>query len=125
MKKTQSGFSLLELLVAFSIMAFSLGALYNASGGSVRNVSDTRNYSRAILLAESVLAGRDDVEASGWNEQGAFQEYQWRVTSTPWPDVVGGVSFHRVSVDVGWQDGQRHRNFELVTLLPQAKAVTP
>ena len=34
----QTGFSLLELLVAFVIMAFSLGMLYQASGGTVRHL---------------------------------------------------------------------------------------
>ena len=33
------GFSLLELLVAFAIMAMSLAMIYRAVGGSVRNVS--------------------------------------------------------------------------------------
>ena len=59
--RRQGGFSLLELLVAFVIMAFSLGMLYQAAGGTVRSLGDTEQQLRASMLAQSVLNSRDSV----------------------------------------------------------------
>src|SRR5665811_235075 len=78
----QRGFSLLELLVAFAIMAMSLGLLYRVAGGSARHVSDVVQQQQAAWLAESLLASRSSVRADGWNEQGESAGFKWQVRSS-------------------------------------------
>jgi len=118
----QKGFSLLELLVAFVIMAFSLGMLYQASGGTVRNLGDVESHQRAVILARSILNSRDAVPEMGWNEGGESAGFAWRVSSTPF---AGGISDSRVPVlqevqiAVEWADRRGARRLELKTLLPQ------
>jgi general secretion pathway protein I len=51
-----SGFSLLEVLVAFVILALVGTALFRLFSGSLNNASAADDYSRAALVAESVLA---------------------------------------------------------------------
>ena len=77
----QAGFSLLELLVAFSIMALSLGLLYRVAGGSARNVSDVTQSQQAAWLAESILSSRSSVLEDGWSEEGESAGFQWQVRS--------------------------------------------
>jgi general secretion pathway protein I len=50
------GFSLLEVLVAFVILALVGTALFRVFSGALTNVAAADDYSRAVLVAESVLA---------------------------------------------------------------------
>jgi general secretion pathway protein I len=120
----QRGFSLLELMVAFVIMAFSLGMLYQASGGTVRSLGDTDQYQRASMLAQSVLNSRDNVPESGWNEAGQSAGFAWRVSSSPYATDSAGArapALQQVQVVVSWSGRRGPHQLELNTLLPQAK----
>lgn len=121
----QGGFSLLELLVAFVIMALSLGMLYRASGGTVRSIADTEMDLRATLLARSLFDSRDAVPATGWQESGRSAGIAWQVQSAPFQSAVSGpdtVVLHQVWVRLTWSDGRGPRLIEYSTLLPQAHA---
>ncbi len=123
-RRRQRGYSLLEILVAFAIMAFALTALYRASGGSVNVLSETGRRQRAVVIAESLLALRDSVPAAGWSESGESAGFVWRVDTSPYATGLSGPeipSLHRVVVEVGWNDGGRGRQIRLVSLLPQRK----
>jgi general secretion pathway protein I len=50
------GFSLLEVLVAFVILALVATALFRLFGGALNNASAAGDWSRALLLAETQLA---------------------------------------------------------------------
>jgi general secretion pathway protein I len=50
------GFSLLEVLVAFVILSLVATALFKLFGGALANAGAADEYSRAMLVAESVLA---------------------------------------------------------------------
>lgn len=118
------GFSLLELLVAFSIMALSLGLLYKVVGGSARNVSDVVQSQQAGWLAESILASRSSVLESGWNEDGESAGFAWQVRSVPYNsgiNILQAIPLHSVRIAVSWTAGSRPGQLELVTLLPQRK----
>jgi general secretion pathway protein I len=122
--RRQGGFTILELLVAFAIMAISLGMLYRASGGSIRAVGDMEHYQRATVLAESILAMRDAIPEEGWAETGQVAGFDWRVTSAPYPTEVSGPTvtpLHEIRVVVSWPQGGRIRQLELATLRPQKK----
>lgn len=120
------GFSLLELLVALSIMSMALGLLYQASTGALRGVGDLDLEQRANVLAQSILEARDAVPASGWNESGRAADMDWRVSSGPYEtpiarDIPAAPRLHEVRVVVEWGSRRGQRRLELHTLLPQQR----
>jgi general secretion pathway protein I len=121
-----SGFSLLELLVALSIMSMALGLLYQASTGALRGVGDLAAEQRANVLAQSILDTRDAVPAAGWNETGRAADMSWQVSSTPYQTAVARQApavppLHEVRVLVQWDGRRGARQLELHTLLPQQR----
>jgi general secretion pathway protein I len=132
-RNQQRGLSLLELLVAFAILALSIGLLYRSMGSSARTVADMAYQQQAALLAESLLASRESLTAEGWRESGSREGLDFRVTSAPYTrGVTGGVSssslgdptavmLHEVEITVSWVDGTRRQALEVRTLLPERK----
>lgn len=120
----QRGFSLLEVLVAFAIMALSLAVLYRTSGGSVRAVADAERYERAVRTARSVLAMYDGVPESGLFLDGVDGGLRWQVKSAAYPLPASpgpAVPLHRVDVEVVFGNEERPQSLMLSTLLPQLK----
>lgn len=125
-RRALRGFSLLELLVALSIMSMSLGLLYQASTGALRGVGDLDMDQRAGVLAQSILDARDAVPAAGWNESGRSANMDWSVGSALFETPVAREKpavprLHEVRVVVEWGGWRGPRRLELHTLLPQQR----
>lgn len=120
----QAGFSLLEVLVAFAILAVSLGVLMNIFSQSARTTIVASQYSRAASLAETRLnaVGTPEIPL----EEGTFSGdpeggIAWEVSIVP---ISLGEEFtleplatpYRVSATALWQDGGQVRRLTLSTL---------
>ena len=113
----QSGFSLLEMLVAISILALALGSLYQAASGAARNVRTSERYAYGVELARSLLSENAMVPQRGVNNSGETASgYQWRVQSSPvnlQRAGLGRSQLHELEVGVAWFDGSKRREIVL------------
>ena len=114
--KLSAGFSLLEMVVAISILALALGALYQAAGGATRNVRVDEKYAYGVELARSLLADNGSVPGLGVNATGETEGgFDWYVTTLP--IAIGKNSIvpvlHEIEVGVSWNDGGKRREVVL------------
>jgi general secretion pathway protein I len=123
----QGGFSLLEILIAFSILALSLGILLKIFSAGVNTAGVAEEYNAAVQIAESLMA-QTGVEAPLQPNQTTgleHEKYHWRVAVSPFQfaaenlDVtaIPAVLF-KVKVTVSWggDASADDRQVELVTL---------
>ena len=88
-RPTARGFTLLEILVAFIVLAVAGGALLHLYQGGLQNIALSSEYTRAALLARSKLAELDArAEVTAGIEQGSFDDdYRWEIEFRPYVAV--------------------------------------
>lgn len=122
-RMVQRGFSLLEVLVAFTILALSLGVLMQVFSQALNAATLSGSYGRATALAE---AGMDLVgidiplepgQRSGETEDGLHWRVQ--VTEVPMANLLPGeapLPIYLVSSEVSWDSVRGARTVSLATL---------
>ena len=110
------GFSLLEVLVAFVILALVGTVLFRLFGASLNNAGAADEYSRAVVLAESRLtAAAATLPLREGQDQGSSDDgrYAWTTSIEPYvppdstPDQIrlgqaATVNLWRIAVTVSW-----------------------
>ena len=123
----QRGFTLLEVLVATTIMAVSIVGLVSMLSNTLRNAARLTDYDRASVLAkrkmDEILLDRqlprfNTVQGIWPAEATGSVAVGWRATVTPFeiPDSFGpGTAvLDRVALSVYWRDGlDKERTFNL------------
>lgn len=121
----QSGFSLLEVLVAFVVMGLVVGVLLQLFGSSMRSVALSQEYSFAVQVAESRLAAvgtEIPVEQGNLSGEESGSGYRWQIAMEPLEldDKLEALpltaQIFRVAVTVTWASGDKPREFHLSSL---------
>jgi len=129
--RADAGFSLLEVLVAFVILALVATALFRLFSGALVNASAADDYTHAVLVAESALTEASatvplvETTNSGSAEDGRIS-WTTRVTAYNPPDLTADVEriaetmptrLYRITADVTFAaPSGGTRTFALATL---------
>ncbi len=137
--RRQRGFSLLEVILAFTLLAVALGILMAILGGGLTQVRGAADASVATLHAQSLLDEVGVLEPIEPGRRGGdFDDgrYRWEMQISETPDPApAGVSdpsapvvetvglqlpsaplLYRIQLDMSWGEGDLERRISFVTL---------
>lgn len=133
--KAQRGYTLIEVMVAFAILALALTLLLGTLSGATKQIRWADDAGRAALHAESLLSqtGVGEALAPGRTE-GNFEDgrYRWTMEIQPWvdPSLVdvppqpvdpGAPRLLSLDLEVQWGSGAARERLHLQSL----RLVTP
>lgn len=122
LRRTQSGYSLLELIVAFAIAASALIAVFSVASRGAAVTRSARDLTAASLLARSLYAETEEPDLSRAPlRQGVHAgRYRWRVTTQERPasDATSRLPLREVVVEVSWPRGGGSDEYVLSGLQP-------
>jgi general secretion pathway protein I len=127
------GFTLIEIVVSFAILALGLGIAMQIAGGAMRNARQAEERTEAALYAQSLLdaAGIGERLEEGESNGDFGDRYRWTLSVTPFEiEVANDVPFdpalapvqlYRLELVVTWGRAPREQEARFVTL----RALTP
>jgi len=111
----------MEVLVAFTIFAFSFGAILQIFSTGARNAGVSRAYAVALGHAQSQMErlGIEEPLESGQSSGVLDDGMAWRLEVTPYEDQPAADSLLRafaVKAVVTWRDGGQEREVAISSL---------
>ncbi|MCH9670911.1 MAG: prepilin-type N-terminal cleavage/methylation domain-containing protein [Gammaproteobacteria bacterium] len=124
----RDGFSVIELLVAMTLLALVLGSLYQVFGQGLRLVDRSGDYAVAALYAESKLSeiGVEEALEVGSSNGDFDEKYRWQLDLTPFefepdtqPTGESSAELLQVRLEVFWGKGRGAKSVSFSTLRVQ------
>jgi prepilin-type N-terminal cleavage/methylation domain-containing protein len=139
-KSSQSGFTLLEALVATMIMGVAVAGILSALSASSRNVTRLTQADRAVILARTkmdellvndTLPRKVFLDGGFTPAQAGAMNAGWRARVTPIEAAPEATDLNwvvdRIELEIWWMDGPTRRGFSLEgyrrSLLPQGEGI--
>lgn len=122
-RSDRSGFTLIEVLVAFTILAVALIALFDVFSTGMKNVKVSEGYATATTLAESKLATLgvtaplvDQVQTGEFDARYHWEATVRRIALGEQVTEQPVVEPYQLTVTVSWGRGNEHRAVSLTTI---------
>jgi general secretion pathway protein I len=113
--KGEAGFTLLEALIAFAILAIALAGLLQGALAGLRATQAAGRMEEALAHARSRLAALEAMPIVPGDQRGDDGGgFAWRMRIVP-EARAGGLTLYAVTVAIGWRDGGTPREVRLET----------
>jgi general secretion pathway protein I len=117
----EAGFTLVEVIAAFAILAFAFSILLGVISDGIWRAAQAEIEAEAGTLAASLLAeaGTEAVVTSGERVGQNRDALRWRLRTEPYgggDESQGPIGAYRVTAEVFWRNGVRERSVSLSTL---------
>lgn len=126
---SHKGFTLLEILLAISILGVAMTVIMQQFSAGLRIARVSQNYTIATIYAkqklEEILVEEEMKEKE---DSGSFDDgYSWRVSIMPYEEYMEGeedenlfdllpMEMYRLESVVSWVEGEKEKNITLATL---------
>jgi len=118
------GFTLLEMIVASTVMAIAVVGLLSGIAGATRNAARLRDYERVVqlarmqmdfLLVDRTVAGGRSGTFDERQTGGLAAGWQSRVSASQMPPnpAPGQPVLDRIELEIWWMQGEQRRTFTL------------
>ncbi len=116
----QRGLTLLEMLVAMTIMALSITVIYRAIAGSARGVEQVDTSQHAMHIMQSLLDAYPLIDPRQLSTSGQDGTLQWSVRASPYTVAApaagnDSVQLYLLTIDIQSASG---RQWQTQTLRP-------
>lgn len=116
--RSQSGFTLLEVVIAFVVLALVLTSVFQVFSTGLARTAHLDEYSRALVIAQSRLAAanmEEGVKEGQAKGESPDRHFQWTVTTARHQEPVAAsnapavaapqatFALYRVDVQVDWR----------------------
>ena len=129
MRRSRSGLTLIEVLVAMVVAVAAMGILAQGFTTGARASMASQNATRAALLAQQVVTELETGElVLTQSNSGDFPddpEFSFDTTTDVYNDALGTVTgLNTVTVTVRWKERGQEREFVLMRLMRDRPTVT-
>ena len=126
-RQSSSGFTLLEVMLAFVIFALSFATVLEIMAGSMRSVRRASDDTQVALFAQSIMeqVGIEiPLEEGGFSGVG-MDRFEWQLDIYPYDSgddytqelaELSGVELYQVALDIDWETGRRERTTHFSTM---------
>lgn len=120
-ERSPAGFTLVEVLVAFTVAALVLGAIYEMLSTGLNAAQSSQRFSEAVLLAQSSLDALTGASVSPGETSDRIGSYVRQTTIRPRLDLLPESSQldvvpYEIAVEIGWREGVQQRAVSLSTI---------
>ena len=119
----RSGFALIEILVAVSVLAISLVVIFQLFSGGLKSRQLSEQYARGVFHAREKMAEMLlTPDLSEGEIQGEFEDaYEWQAVITRVVSEEGEaknlpVNLLNIRMRINWREGEKKKSFVIDTL---------